>query len=493
MSNTNTQIQIAEQVSFENMSIVDLSALYKSDTCSREDRRAINALACWQEYEMVSANKLFGDLWKGPNMNFPKRIHRHPDVDTAPATYVPDPVLLMDITFYVTGERHLSLGIYGDTGTGKSELPRFVSDKLNIPMMQISLTQSSREDKLMGTYLIENGETFFDLSVLPMAYDRRGPGYILVVNEIDKGCDSVIAKLHDITDNKPFTIDDTGEVIEPHDNFRFIATGQTSGCGDSRGIYNVQRLDRAFVARFSWIHAQYPDKDVMQKILKLSFPRLEDSTLIPMCDFYELCTRALQNGHLDAQGLELLDVLDGDQTTLATPVSIRLMKGWANLLVQFGSYRSIRESYDRTIGMSAELEDKYPMGLMLTSCFGDLLDAPPAVEPLEVEYPESEAMDISEVNLGLFVYQDESVKKIWMIGCDERGVHTLYTHPKESRIVYYHKPINEFDEGLLGIQQYVEAKCQQKRNKKYVEQVRDGSFRYDTQNGKLTVVTQTNI
>lgn len=467
-TNSVPYISVVNIDNVQQLSYNDLYDLY--DDASREEQRLINALPLWEEVEYVKASDLFGEYWIGGDVKLPRRKYRHPDCRKAPITYVPDSDLLLDAVLFVTGERNLSMGLYGHTGTGKSELPRFVSDKLNVPMLQFSLTESTREDKLMGTYLIKDGETYFDLGTVARAYDENSVGYLLVIDEIDKGNDIVIAKAHDIADYKPFTIDDTGEVFNPHDNFRLMVTGQTSGSGDISGIYNVQRLDRAFVARFFWVRAQYPDKSVMTKILSSSFPRLELSTIDLMGDYYELATQALENAWLEANGKDVVEILDGNIATISTPVSIRLMKGWADLIVKYGDLRTVGQAYDRCIGMSCEEDDRYALDLMLETAFGPSLNAPGDIKPIEIKYPKSDMQDIKDVDFGVYVHMgdENSNRKMWLIGADERGSHTFYTHPETNELTYYHKSLEQFEEGYEGVRTYCAAKIHEKVDKGYI-------------------------
>ncbi|WP_052957749.1 AAA family ATPase [Photobacterium angustum] len=460
-----------KEVNLENVNTLSYEELYDLyDDVSREEQRIINALPLWQEVEYVKASNLFGEYWIGGDVQLPRRKYRHPDCRKAPTTYVPDSDLLLDAVLFVTGERNLSMGLYGHTGTGKSELPRFVSDKLNVPMLQFSLTESTREDKLMGTYLIKDGETYFDLGTVARAYDENSVGYLLVIDEIDKGNDIVIAKAHDIADYKPFTIDDTGEVFKPHDNFRLLVTGQTSGNGDVTGIYNVQRLDRAFVARFFWVRAKYPNKKVLSKILSTSFARLGHLTIELMADYYELAVQALENTWLESNGKDCVEILAGNVSSISTPVSIRLMKGWADLVVKYGDLRSVREAYDRCIGMSCEDDDRYALDLMLEATFGKMLDEPGDVAPIEVKYPESEMQNIKNVDFGVYVHMgdENSKRKMWLIGADERGSHTFYTHPETNELTYYHKSLDKFEDGYEGVRTYCSAKIDEKLEKGYV-------------------------
>lgn len=476
-----TQIEANETTTkvvsiFASKSPEQLSEIYFS--LSKREQRIVDTLPCWREVIWVKPKDVFGDHWVGPNKSIPKRRHRHPTCpNDIPATYQPDSDLLVDMVFYAIGDRHLSMGIYGDTGTGKTELPRYVCNLLNIPMLSVSLTKSSREDKVTGTYLIENGETFFDWSLIPIAYDSNGPGYLLVINEIDKGCDSVIAKLHDIADYKPFTIDDTAEEVLPHKQFRLVVTGQTAGSGDPRGLYKVEPLDRAFVARFFWVRAKYPSKAVMRTILELEFPRLLPATLKPMCDYYELSVNALENSHLDIEGEDLIDI-NGEQLIFSTPTSIRLMKGWADLMMKYeGAERSIQKVYAMSIGHSAAPDDKRAMQILLESCFGDLVEQPAAIKPVEPEYPSSDPQDIIDVDLGLFLHVENGERKIWLIGADERGSHTLYTHPLTNKTTYYHKPMSEFKNDITTLQNYIRSKAEEKVLKGYIH--KPGTFHYD--------------
>lgn len=460
----------------------------------KREQRLIDRLPCWREVVWVKPVDTFGDYWSGLNNSIPKRLYRHPSCpNDVPASYHPDQELLVDTVLFATGKRHLSMGIYGDTGTGKTEMARYVADKLNIPFLSVSLTKSSREDKVTGTYLIEDGETFFDWSLIPIAYDSKGPGYMLCINEIDKGCDSVIAKLHDIADYKPFTIDDTAEEVLPHPQFRLLVTGQTSGSGDPRGLYKVEPLDRAFIARFFWVRATYPSKDIMKSILKQEFPRLLDATLDPMCTFYELCTQALENSHLDIEGEDLINVgqnesNQGEPLIFSTPTSIRLMKGWGDLLLKYEGHRNVGNVYKMCIGQSANPDDRRPMLRLLEMCFGDALEQPALIEAYVPEFPESEPQDISEVDFALFLHKEGEVNKVWMIGCDFRGTHTLYTHPVNNKTVYFHKPLSDFNDDIKQQQTYMLAKGSEKKQKGYIKQ--PGLFRYDIENDKLLYGTK---
>lgn len=58
--------------------------------------------------------------------------------------------------------------------------------------------------------------------------------------------------------------------------------------------------------------------------------------------------------------------------------------------------------------------------------------------------------------------------KIWAIANDSRGVHTFYTEPEGSRVIYYFKPlVTDFNNDSKEAFKYVTRKVAEKKNKGY--------------------------
>ncbi|MCQ1060621.1 AAA family ATPase [Photobacterium sp. ZSDE20] len=431
----------------DQLTVEQLSALYESKECSHKLKQAINFLPLWKEVDFKRAGDIFGNDWIGdPDTALPVRRFRHPEVAKLNGMYVPDRDVLFDSVMYMASERMLAMSLYGETGTGKSEMPQFISAKLSIPMLELSLTASTRDDKIQGTYQLADGATFFAEGVVPTAYDSRGPGFMLVVNELDKGSESVIAKLHNICDSKPFTIEDTGEVIQPNQSFRFFGTTQTAGNGDSRGSYNVQKLDRAFSARFMWLETKYPSQDVMKQILQRQFPALTDKLNRMLTQYFHFCTVALENGKAEEQGKKISQILGGGDAyqRIDTPISIRLIRGLAHRIIFSGNQRTIKDSFLSVIINSAEEHDQHALAFIAENVFGDAYEKPPLLKTVkpktEMEHlalqnlrEGIEAMKVEQLRQALILLHEPEVTDPMDVGLTLNDAHAIVMADVETR------------------------------------------------------------
>jgi cobaltochelatase CobS len=73
-------------------------------------------------------------------------------------------------------------------------------------------------------------------------------GWVYCADEYDFGMPSVLAAYQPVMEGKPLIIKDAPpewRVIEPHPNFRFVATGNTNGGGDETGLYQGTQIQNA--------------------------------------------------------------------------------------------------------------------------------------------------------------------------------------------------------------------------------------------------------
>lgn len=136
----------------------------------------------------------------------------------------------------------------GGAGTGKTFAAEQVADALDLDFSAISVgAQSSKADLLgyMGVNGNYIGTRFRDM------YEHGG---VFLMDEIDAGNSNVLIVLNAALSGSFCAFPD--QMVKKHENFRFIATGNTYGTGASRQYVGRNQLDAATLDRFVMIEWQ---------------------------------------------------------------------------------------------------------------------------------------------------------------------------------------------------------------------------------------------
>jgi len=168
------------------------------------------------------------------------------------------------VKFLDTG---LNLWLHGGTGAGKSSLVEQVCSAGNLPLMYCSFHEDKKPDQLFGGFRLKDGNTVWQDGPVTKAYRE---GMVLLLDEIDGLPPEIAFSLYAITDGKPLVLEENGnEVVQMHENFRVVATGNTQGRGDETGMYTGTSIqNRAFLNRFRvWYKVNYPKQEVYKKII----------------------------------------------------------------------------------------------------------------------------------------------------------------------------------------------------------------------------------
>ncbi len=154
----------------------------------------------------------------------------------------------------------------GPTGCGKTSGVMELAMAMNQPVHRFQLHLNYKVSKFLGfTKLIvdeKTGQSITEWVDGPFTVCVRR-GWWALLDEFDRADAGILMALQAVMEGAPLIIDDTGEVIEPHENFRIIATGNTMGRGDDTGMYSAARvLDEATMDRFGVVYlAGYSDAD----------------------------------------------------------------------------------------------------------------------------------------------------------------------------------------------------------------------------------------
>lgn len=204
------------------------------------------------------------------------------DMDKVPTkdqNYVFDESVLNQILLFLNNSFNDCLFLAGESGCGKTSIILQIASRLGYAVEQITCSTKTEIQDLIGHTVIKKGSLSFEYGVLTKAMLN---GEILLINEIDMLSAGELAGLNDVLEGKPLTIvQNNGEVVKPHPNFRVIATGNTKGNGDRTGMYLGARvLNKAFLDRFRFIECQYPSAEVEKKIVAKACPRINENDLI---------------------------------------------------------------------------------------------------------------------------------------------------------------------------------------------------------------------
>ena len=141
--------------------------------------------------------------------------------------------------------------LVGPTGSGKSTLIEQLASRLSWPVVRVAASGGLTESDLLGEWTVRDGETVFNYGFLPRAMQQ---GAICLVDEIDGMEPAVAFSLHQLMEDGGTLVllQNGGEQIHPHPDFRLVTTANTLGNADDSGLYTGTRvLNAAFLDRFA--------------------------------------------------------------------------------------------------------------------------------------------------------------------------------------------------------------------------------------------------
>jgi cobaltochelatase CobS len=281
----------------------------------------------------------------------------HPNIPRRNEDYIFRRETLRDILSYLDDPDGDGMYLAGFMGAGKTTLPYQVANRLHWPTQSFTAHIRMEFDDLVGTWKMENGSMSFMYG--PLAIAMRD-GHIFVLNEIDRGDPGQLAGLHDVLEGHPLVIPtNNGEVIHAHPDFRFIATGNSVGTGDSTGLHQgVNQLDLAFMDRFRVVEVDYPDEEIEISILAKKVPELPEEIRKKMITVANHVRRLFKGG-------------DEMAAPLTITMSTRTLCRWAKLTLGFrNAPNAISYALNQSFLNRAEPEQKIAIEQLAKDVFG---------------------------------------------------------------------------------------------------------------------------
>ena len=256
--------------------------------------------------------------------------------------------VLRDLLAFLGAPHGDAFYLCGPTGCGKTSVAMQIASRLNWPTTSITAHGRMQIQDMIGRMVLAdngNGQTTMKYVKGPLTTAMEN-GYLFVLNEMDLLDPSEVAALNDILEGGSLTIPETGEVITPHPEFRFVATANSNGAGDTSGGYQgVLQQNIAAMDRFRMTQCGYQDTDVEEEILHRAIPELQQ--VKPLAEKMIAVANRVRRAFSDTQG--------ASDTHLSITMSTRTLIRWARLSqVYAGAPNALQYSLERALLFRAE-------------------------------------------------------------------------------------------------------------------------------------------
>jgi MoxR-like ATPase len=198
---------------------------------------------------------------------------------TGSAEYVSTDDLTLAVNAAITLQRPLL--VKGEPGTGKTMLAVQVAKALGVPLLEWHIKSTTKaqqglyeydavsrlRDSQLGDERVHNIHNYIVKGMLWQAFSADQP-VVLLIDEIDKADIEFPNDLLRELDRMEFYVYETKELVKAKQRPIVFITSN-----------NEKELPDAFLRRCFFHYIRFPDKETMQKIVEVHFPRLKKSLL----------------------------------------------------------------------------------------------------------------------------------------------------------------------------------------------------------------------
>ena len=251
--------------------------------------------------------------------------------------------------------------VSGFHGTGKSTHIEQVAARLNWPCLRINLDSHVSRIDLIGkdAIVLKDGKqvTEFQDGILPWAYQRN---VALVFDEYDAGRPDVMFVIQRVLESSGrLTLLDQSRVLRPHPAFRFFATANTVGLGDTMGLYHgTQQINQAQMDRWN----------ITTILNYLPFEKEVDVVLAKAPHMQDEAGRDIVGKMVRLAGMSRSAFQNGD---LATVMSPRTVINWTQNMLFF---KNLGTSFELTFLNKCDAAEREIILELYQRAFGEELD-----------------------------------------------------------------------------------------------------------------------
>jgi cobaltochelatase CobS len=207
--------------------------------------------------------------------------------------------------------------LVGHTGTGKTSMVTQIAARANQGVFRVNMNAQTTIGDFVGLWTVKGGETVWIDGALPYAMRH---GLWLIVDELDFAEPAILSVLNSVLEhNGKLTLKEKGhEIVEPHPNFRIMATANGVGCmSQYRGLYQGTNLmNEAFLDRWRVYHIDYLPPEEEVQVIMASVPRMS----------VKVASVVVRVGNMIREAFK--------KEEIACTFSLRRMLDWCELLIR---------------------------------------------------------------------------------------------------------------------------------------------------------------
>ena len=237
----------------------------------------------------------------------------------------------------------------GHTGTGKSTFIAQVCAYTGYMMVRVNMDSAIERPDFVGSMAVmtdDDGNTVtrFKDGILPKAMQQP---CVLLLDEIDAVRADIAYVMQPVLEGQGLRLlEDGGRMVHPHPDFHIVATANTTGAGDSSGMYAsaVKVQSRALINRFStFVSVGYLPIDDEMLLVRNAAPNISDEAMGMIKDFVSTYRLGFHDG------------------TIATPISPRntttIGKYVSNIEGRVGATDAVRRALNMNVMLTVDEGD----------------------------------------------------------------------------------------------------------------------------------------
>ena len=200
--------------------------------------------------------------------------------------YISTDDLTLAVNASITLERPLL--VKGEPGTGKTELARQIAESLSLPIIEWNIKSTTKaqqglyeydavsrlRDSQLGDERVKNIKNYIKKGKIWEAFEANSKA-VLLIDEIDKADIEFPNDLLQELDKMEFFVYETGETIRATNRPIVIITSN-----------NEKELPDAFLRRCFFHYIQFPDRDTMEAIVDVHYPKIKKKLLKDALDIF---------------------------------------------------------------------------------------------------------------------------------------------------------------------------------------------------------------